>query len=599
MRSRLLAAPAVALLLVAAACGSDTSAPQIGPPAKVEVSTSPTASGAVKVTIGTFAVKVSDASNQAVKGAVVTFAANGGGGVSLTPTTATTDATGTARTTVILGTIAGTSTITATVAGVTTAATVSVVTTPGAISKLVASPDNIRLNAIGDTARIVALAQDDFANTVSGSTTTYTVGDATLVSVDATGLVKALRVGGTTSVIATSSGRADTVAVAVIAAGAAACTGVSTPLNLAVGGMATATGANICIGGAAASEYTLVAYNSAYDGGTVLNASVIANGVAAPPSTLRAPSFGAPLAVRSPSGGATPAAPVADAAFHDRIMTMTRELGGKIASVRASRIARLSSSPRATRGAFSPSASRSAIPATVAVGDLVNLNTNGLSACSGAQMRWFRVAAVGSKSIVLADTANPKNGFADTDYQRFAARFDTLVYPLDVGNFGAPSDIDANGKVAVLFTKEVNGLTPANSNSFVGGFFFGRDLFPKTDPNPANFSCPTSNEGEMFYMLVPDPAGAVNGNKHSLGFVDSLTTNVLSHEFQHLINASRRLDTTSKALAFEDRWLDEGLAHMAEELLYYRESGMQPRQNLDDAAIRVNSRATYPLWKGD
>ncbi|HEV7992826.1 MAG TPA: hypothetical protein VGP25_13430, partial [Gemmatimonadaceae bacterium] len=207
-------------------------------------------------------------------------------------------------------------------------------------------------------------------------------------------------------------------------------------------------------------------------------------------------------------------------------------------------------------------------------------------------------AAVGSKSIVLADTANPKNGFADTDYQRFAARFDTLVYPLDVGNFGAPSDIDGNGKVAVLFTKEVNGLTPANSNSFVGGFFFGRDLFPKTDPNPAN-ACATSNEGEMFYMLVPDPAGAVNGNKHSLGFVDSLTTSVLSHEFQHLINASRRLDTTSKALAFEDKWLDEGLAHMAEELLYYRESGMQPRQNLDDAAIRVNSRATYPLWKGD
>jgi hypothetical protein len=152
--------------------------------------------------------------------------------------------------------------------------------------------------------------------------------------------------------------------------------------------------------------------------------------------------------------------------------------------------------------------------------------------------------------------------------------------------------------VAVLFTKEVNALTPANSGSFVGGFFFGRDLFPKSDPNPA-VECKTSNEGEMFYMLVPDPTGVVNGNKHTTGFVDTLTIGVLAHEFQHLINTSRRIFISTKAEDYEDKWLDEGLAHVAEELLYYRESGMQPRQNLDDAAIRVNSKATYPMWKAD
>jgi hypothetical protein len=46
-------------------------------------------------------------------------------------------------------------------------------------------------------------------------------------------------------------------------------------------------------------------------------------------------------------------------------------------------------------------------------------------------------------------------------------------------------------------------------------------------------------------------------------------------------------------------WLNEGLSHITEELLYYRESGMQPRQHLNDAAIRVNSKATYPFWKAD
>ena len=600
MRTLLSAATAASLLLVAAACGSDTSAPKIGPPSRVEVATSPTTSGAVKASIGTFAVKVSDANGQAVSGASVTFSANGGGGVSLSPTSAITDATGTARTTVILGTTAGTSTISASVSGVTASASVSLTTVPGAISKLIASPDNIRLNAIGDTARIVALAQDDFANTITGTTTTYAIGDATLISVDAAGLVRALRVGGTTNVIATNGGRADTVIVAVLAPGASACTGVSTPVNLAVGGMATVTGANFCVGGGAVNaEYTLVAYNSSLDGATVLNATVIANGVAAPPATSRAPSTLAPLAVRSPSGAMSSAAPVADVAFHDRLMSMTHALGRNIASARATRSARLSASPSASVRAFTPTVSRNAIPANVALNDIVSLNTNGNSACSNLQTRFFRVAAIGTKSIVLADTANPKNGFTDTDYQRFATRFDTLVYPLDVGAFGAPSDIDGNGKVAILFTKEVNALTPANSGSYVGGFFFGRDLFPKTDPDPKAFTCATSNEGEMFYMLVPDPAGTVNGNRHSTGFVDSLTTSVLAHEFQHLINAGRRIYVSTNAQDFEDKWLDEGLAHEAEELLYFRESGMQPRQNLDDAAIRVNSHTTYPLWKAD
>jgi len=596
MRSLILAASAASLLL-AAACGSDSSGPKIGPPARVDVATAPTTSGAVKTTIGTFAVKVSDANGQAVSGATVSFSASGGGGISLSPTSATTDATGTARTTVILGTTAGSATITASVSGVTTSASVSLTTIPGAATKLVASPDNIRLNAIGDTARIAALIQDDYANTVAGNAS-YAVGDATLISVDQTGLVRALRVGGTTNVIVSASGRADTVIVAVLAAGASACTGVSSPVNLAVGGMAAVTGSNICIGGgASAAEYAVVAYNSSLDGATVLNAAVIANGVATPPASLRAPSSLLPLAVRSPLGGATAAAPQPDVAFHDRLMTMTRALGGHFPALRAARNARLSA--RTSRGAFSPSVSRSAIPATVALNDLVSLNTNGNSACSAPQPRTFRVAAIGSKSIVLADTANPKNGFADTDYQRFAARFDTLIYPLDVGAFGAPSDLDKNGKVAILFTKEVNALTPANSGSFIGGFFFGRDLFPKTDPDPQAFTCATSNEGEMFYMLVPDPTGAVNGNRHSLGFVDSLTTSVLAHEFQHLINASRRVYVSAQATDFEDKWLDEGLAHVAEELLYWRESGMQPRQNLDDAAIRVNSRATYPFWKAD
>jgi hypothetical protein len=600
MRAYLLAASAASLVLVAAACGSDSSAPKVGPPARVEVITSPTASGAVKGSVGTLAVKVSDAGGQGVTGAVVTFSAAGGGGIVFTPTSATTDATGTARTTVVLGTLAGTATLSASVSGVTTSASFAVTTVPGALFKLVASPADIRLTTVGETAQITALLQDEFANTIDGTAPSYVSLDPTLVTVDANGLVKAVRVGGTTSVIATHSSRADTVVVAVLAAGASPCTGVAAPTAIAAGGMSAVTGATICLsGGAATAEYTVVAYNTSTDGSTVLNATIQGNGVGSPVSGFSAPSNLGPLAVRLPSGGAAAAAPVQDDAFHARMLSMSRGLRGMFSATRAARNARLSASTPTSGGRFTPSASRASIPATAAIGDLVALNTNGLASCSPLEVRTFRVAAVGTKSIVLADTTNPKNGFTDADYARFATRFDTLVYPVDVGAFGTPSDVDENGKVAILFTRAVNELTPANSNSFVGGFFFARDLFLKlNDPNLVS-PCPGSNEGEMFYMLVPDPSGVVNGNVRRLGFVDTLTTGVIAHEFQHLINAGRRLYVNTNAQDFEVSWLNEGLSHIAEELLYYRESGMQARQNLDDAAIRVNSRATYPFWRAD
>ena len=62
--------------------------------------------------------------------------------------------------------------------------------------------------------------------------------------------------------------------------------------------------------------------------------------------------------------------------------------------------------------------------------------------------------------------------------------------------------------------------------------------------------------------------------------MDTSTTAVIAHEFQHLINAGRRM-YVNNALDFEDTWLDEGLAHVAEELLFYREAGLRPKGNID------------------
>jgi hypothetical protein len=38
---------------------------------------------------------------------------------------------------------------------------------------------------------------------------------------------------------------------------------------------------------------------------------------------------------------------------------------------------------------------------------------------------------------------------------------------------------------------------------------------------------------------------------------------------------------------FEETWLNEGLSHIAEELVFYRASGMAPRQNIDSLALKM------------
>ena len=220
------------------------------------------------------------------------------------------------------------------------------------------------------------------------------------------------------------------------------------------------------------------------------------------------------------------------------------------------------------------------------VGDLLTLNVSS-SPCDSVSTRAARIVAIGAQSIVVADTLDPVCGFTTADYQRFATRFDTLVYPLDVANFGAPAVFGSTGKILLFFTTAVNALTPKGSTSFVGGFFFGRDLFPPLVATQELQACAGSNESNLFYLLTPDPAGTVNGNIRRTGFVDSVTTSVLAHEFQHLINASRRL-FVNKASSFEVVWLNEGLSHIAEELLFYHEGASAPLQNLDLAAIRAS-----------
>jgi hypothetical protein len=237
------------------------------------------------------------------------------------------------------------------------------------------------------------------------------------------------------------------------------------------------------------------------------------------------------------------------------------------------------------------------------------MNLNVAQGCSGAlDTRVGQVRSIGQHVIVVSDTSNPAGGFTTAQYDSIALEFDSLAYATDTTNFGGPTDLDSNHRVVAFYTRAVNELSPPASSVVVLGFFTSRDLF-----SSAPASCPRSNEGEMFYMLVPDPTGAVNSNVRTVSFVRGSTVGTMAHELQHLINASRRvyLNGTWNGL-FEEVWLNEGLSHIAEELVFYRASvGLAPRSNIvvtqlttgpnasrRVAAFNAYANPNFGRWKG-
>ena len=357
--------------------------------------------------------------------------------------------------------------------------------------------------------------------------------------------------------------------------------------SLSPGQVLTGLGAtSLCVaGGTSGGEFALVPFNTALDGSAGTSFTVQASGVTATAVASRLPTEGTfnVLAGASRTSATLSSLALTRALDAKLRASEARDLTARIAGARAW----MRSRQRTTSGSV-PGLSLSVVPSTAQVGQFVTLNANTESACSSPDLRTGRVAAVSKKAIIVADTSNPASGYTDADYASMASTFDNLVDPTDTKAFGSPTDIDGNGHVVLFFTRAVNELTPAKSTSYVAGFFYARDLFPST-PSPDFDACAGSNGGEMFYLLVPDANGVVNGNKFTKDNVTRVVIATLGHEYQHLINASRRMYVNTDATDFEVTWLDEGLSHVAEELLFYAETGLAPRANIDATTLRSSS----------
>ena len=187
--------------------------------------------------------------------------------------------------------------------------------------------------------------------------------------------------------------------------------------------------------------------------------------------------------------------------------------------------------------------------------------------CDGYDEITTRTVYVGPRAIIREDVAAPLAGTMDDYFRALGEEFDATMFPVLAQNFGNPivldSQLDANGRIIMLFTKRVN-------DDDLAGFVISCDFYPRG-------IAPSSNEGEVFYAFVPtDPTA---------GYPSGLLTRdkwrreiraTLIHEAKHITSFAERM---SRGAAFEEPWLEEATAMHAEELW---------------------SRGTYgSVWKGN
>ena len=163
---------------------------------------------------------------------------------------------------------------------------------------------------------------------------------------------------------------------------------------------------------------------------------------------------------------------------------------------------------------------------------------------------------VGQRVAIFLDDAAPAPGYTALDLQHVGDLFDNYLHPIDTTAFGGESDLDANEVVIVLLSARVNQLVP-NCNdvgSIVAGYFFGLDLLP---------TLPNSNAGRDF--LRARTGSGQPSCTISRDFAVETLPGVFVHEFAHMIGFNQRV-LERDASDVEQTWLDEGLAHIAEEL---------------------------------
>jgi len=286
---------------------------------------------------------------------------------------------------------------------------------------------------------------------------------------------------------------------------------------------------------AACTELVTPAGSSATYALAVLNSAGSATATTA--LTVRANSVNAAAAVMPVlAAAASPEPTVAPAGDHDRQLAEQARI-----------IAAAGSARDAWRAARSRDDGLAAVVAAPTVGSTLT-RTILPGACTQPTRVTTRVVYVGTRSIILEDVASPHAGRMDAEYIALGREYDELMHPALVANLGDPLALDAamqgDGRITMLFSSAVPQLAPG-----VTGFVSACNLYPRR-------TVAESNEDALFYARTPH-AG------ESYAAWRRIMRSTVMHEAKHLASFAERL---ARGGAFEEPWLEEATARIAEEL---------------------------------
>ena len=217
----------------------------------------------------------------------------------------------------------------------------------------------------------------------------------------------------------------------------------------------------------------------------------------------------------------------------------------------------------------------------VEVGDTIPVYAEYSGTCSESRQVNAMVRLVGGHTVWLEDLDNPSGTFTDSELVDLDTFYAANIRSVHDSYFGAPSDVDGNGQILILMTKEVN------LEGSLNGWVWGADLYPSSQ-------CPTSNQAEIFYGLVPDPDGVVSRIVTKQQVLDRYRS-LIAHEVTHIIQNAAALFGNA---AHKTSWEDEGNATLAEQLVAYGLFGHGSGRDLGYTEYKTGE-AWYVDWLGD
>ena len=170
-----------------------------------------------------------------------------------------------------------------------------------------------------------------------------------------------------------------------------------------------------------------------------------------------------------------------------------------------------------------------------------------------------KVRCIGDAVIFYVDPRVTSDQLSNDNIDLLCKEFNEVAKD-EQALFGETSDINGDGRLAILMTPQINRLGSLGGG-IITGYFWAGDLYARSSSNPV------SNEREIIYTMVPDPTGTYGVSVSKEFALGNLLPAVLPHELQHAINYNQHV--LSKGAPPEQNWLNEGLSHLAEDLMGY------------------------------